>query len=84
MKFFDDALRRRNKLAAAGIPVVTLEQLNERYDTCNQCEHFNGWICSEMGCCSRRAYVVRYFDLVLDPTKKCPYSPTGFDKLTES
>ena len=80
-QFYDDATRSRAKRETRELPTVTAEQLSERYKNCNACEKFNGWICNDVGCCSHKSYIDKYFDLILDPNKDCPYTSTGFKKV---
>ncbi len=84
-RFSREALAIRDKRLLEGMPTVTVEQLDCRYQNhCGPCEEFGGVVCNRIGCSSKAWCINSYFDMVLDPGQKCRFKETGFPAITEN
>lgn len=82
-RFAREALPRRAERERRNLPTVTISELDCRYQTyCGPCSDFGGVICNEIGCSSKLWCINKYFDMVLDPSQKCPFRADGFPRIS--
>ena len=66
----------------ANVDTVDILQLDDRYQNyCGPCEQFNGLACDNYGCPDKRWVRNRYYDLILDPQRACPFKDDGFKAI---
>jgi len=82
LAFSKHAKKQLKERRQHGKPTISLEQLDDRFcNYCDPCPEFSGVICNEVGCSTKIWCVNRYFEIILDPTRKCPYRADGFPAI---
>lgn len=67
MKLYSSKNKFRSR---TGRRLLSLDIIEQRYNICKECEHFNGVRCQLCGCCSGQQET--HFNKLAFPTEECP------------